>query len=237
MHPDLEKLLALQEKDLALQAVRDRLVAVREEVAALDQEVAAEEESLESARRAVADAVLRRTELEAKIELFRTQQERRRRALEMTHPGRDAANMMAELDLARSVLAQEESEWVRLADTVQALEQKVTETEGGVAELKAGQEPQRAELLSREEGVLSEEKAAEAECEKCAALLDKVLRIKYERLYRSRATRVVVPLAGPACGACHTTIPLHRRSQIKSGAVLGGCEACGVILYWADEEG
>jgi predicted nucleic acid-binding Zn-ribbon protein len=42
---------------------------------------------------------------------------------------------------------------------------------------------------------------------------------------------VIVPLMGGSCGACHTTIPLNRRSQIRSGAVVDGCEVCGAILY------
>ena len=39
------------------------------------------------------------------------------------------------------------------------------------------------------------------------------------------------PLVGGACGACHTSVPLNRRSQIRAGAVLDGCEVCGAILY------
>jgi len=42
---------------------------------------------------------------------------------------------------------------------------------------------------------------------------------------------VIVPLVGGACGACHTSVPMNRRSQIRTGAVLGNCEACGAILY------
>ena len=42
---------------------------------------------------------------------------------------------------------------------------------------------------------------------------------------------------GGACGACYTAVPLNRRSQIRSGAVLDGCEACGVILYPAEPAG
>jgi predicted nucleic acid-binding Zn-ribbon protein len=45
---------------------------------------------------------------------------------------------------------------------------------------------------------------------------------------------VVVPLRGDACGACFTAVPRNRRSQIRSGALLDGCEACGVILYAAE---
>ena len=38
------------------------------------------------------------------------------------------------------------------------------------------------------------------------------------------------------CG-CHTSVPLNRRSQIRSGAVIDGCEVCGAILYPPEPDG
>lgn len=237
MHPDLVKLLALQEKDLALKEVEDQLAALREEVAVLDQAVTTGEEALAAAQRAVADAVSRRTETEEKIETYRTQQSRRKQRLEITRPGKVAASIMAELELARSVLTQEESEWVRMDETVRGLDEQVAQVSAELEELKTGQEPERAELLTRESSFLEGQESATKDREAGADKLEKPLRIKYDRLYQSRATTVVVAMSGPACGACFTTVPLHRRTQIKNGSVLGGCEVCGVILYCVDEDG
>lgn len=237
MHPDLVKLLELQEKDLVVAALDERIIALKTEVTGLDDVLASSVEALEAARRAAADGAERRTELETKIENYRAQQERRRQRLEITRPGKDAANLMAEFDLGRSVLAQEESEWVRLAESVAALETAVTQAEEALEAQKIEQEPERAELLATEEGVLSERAAATADRETTAEALEKTLLIKYSRLRTSRTTPVVVPISGPACGACFTAVPLHRRIQIKTGAVLGGCEMCGVILYALKEEG
>jgi predicted nucleic acid-binding Zn-ribbon protein len=237
MHPDLAKLLKLQEKDLGLKAVEESLVALHEEVAALDLAVATGEDAHTAAQRAVADAVARRTETEVKIEAYRGQQDRRKQRLEITRPGKVAASIMAELELARSVLTQEESEWVRMDETVRGLEEQVVQAAAELEELKKTQDPERAELLAREESLLAERKSTTRSREASAKKLDKPLRIKYDRLYQSRSVAVVVAMSGPACGACFTTIPLHRRTQIKNGSVLGGCEVCGVILYYTDEEG
>lgn len=237
MHPDLAKLLKLQEKDLGLKAVEESLAVLHEEVAALDLAVATGEEAHTAAQRAVADAVARRTETEVKIEAYRGQQDRRKQRLEITRPGKVAASIMAELELARSVLTQEESEWVRMDETVRGLEEQVVQAAAELEELKKTQDPERAELLAREESLLAERKSVTRSREASAKKLDKPLRIKYDRLYQSRSIAVVVAMSGPACGACFTTIPLHRRTQIKNGSVLGGCEVCGVILYYTDEEG
>ena len=237
MHPDLVKLLELQEKDLALKAVEDQVAALREEVSVLDKAVVTAEEALAAAQRAAADAVSRRTETEAKIETYRTQQNRRKQRLEITRPGKVAASIMAELELARSVLTQEESEWVRMDETVRGLDEQVSQVEAELEELKTSQEPEREDMQTREAGFLKKQTSAAKKREASANELEKPLRIKYDRLYQSRATTVVVAMSGPACGACFTTIPLHRRTQIKNGSVLGGCEVCGVILYCTDEDG
>jgi predicted nucleic acid-binding Zn-ribbon protein len=56
---------------------------------------------------------------------------------------------------------------------------------------------------------------------------------RYDKLRgSSQRTEVVVALAGPACGACFTQVPMSRRSLIRSG--VESCENCGVILYSAE---
>jgi predicted nucleic acid-binding Zn-ribbon protein len=236
MHSDLVKLLDLQSQDLGLLEIEARLADVAEMTATLDRAVAAAENGVSTAARAVADATQRRAELEAKIETFRVQQERRRQAIEMTHPGKRAATLMAELDLARSVLAQEESEWVRLADQVTSLEAKVTEAEAGLDALREEQVPERASLAARESDIQAERNAALKVRAECAARVEKRLLTRYDRLRQSRSPQVVVPMSGAACGSCFTAVPLHRRSLIKSGAVVEGCEVCGVILYIPEGE-
>ena len=234
MHPELVKLLDLQDKDLALLDVDLRLRAVAEEVESLDQVVREAEARVEAARRAVQEGLRRRDEVEAKVDTYRKLQEGRRKRLEVSRPGKETAPLMAELDLARQVLAREESEWMRAAEAVSNLEGKVTEAEQAVESLRGEQEAPRGELSARIAELGAERAAKLALREDRAALIEKSLRARYDRLRRSRAPRAVVPLAGDACGACYTAVPMNRRSLIRNGSVIEGCEACGVILYVPD---
>ncbi len=61
--------------------------------------------------------------------------------------------------------------------------------------------------------------------------------MRYDRLRGARQSLVVVAMHGAACGACYTAVPTSRRSQIRAGLLLDGCEAGGVILYSSDDEG
>ena len=237
MHADLVKLLDLQSKDSAIDEIDRRLRALQAEVAALDQAVQRARDGLDGARRAAGDGVRRRDELEAKVDSYRILQDRRVQRLETVRNPKEASTLMAELELARSVMAKEESEWVRSAEAVTGLERKVTEEESKVAAVDLEQAPERARLEERRLALVAEREAAVREREASAEQIDKPLRTRYDRLRRSRARDVVVPLVGGTCGACHTSIPLNRRSQIRSGAIIDGCEGCGTILYPTETAG
>jgi predicted nucleic acid-binding Zn-ribbon protein len=231
MHADLVKLLDLQAKDSAVVEVERRLDALQEETGALDQALNRAREGLEAAKRAIADAARRRDELEQKIESYRVLQERRQQRLEHVRNPKEASTLMAELDLARSVVAKEENDWVRSSDAVTQAQFKAAEEERNVGVVAEGQAPERERLEARRRELDAELARARQEREDSASRLDRSLRIRYDRLRKARSGDVVVPLLGGSCGACHTSIPLNRRSQIRAGAVVDNCEVCGAILY------
>ncbi len=231
MHADLVKLLELQAKDAVLSDAEQRLAALEQNAAALDQTLQRARESLEVAQRARADGRRRRDDMEAKIESYRLLQDRRKQRLEQVKNAKEASAVMAELDLARSVMAKEESDWVRTADGVVQLEIRVQSEETNLQTMESSQAEERALLGQRRDALEVERAAALREREASAATIDRPLRTRYDRLRRSRSSDVVVPLVGGACGGCHTAVPLNRRSQIKAGSVIDGCEACGAILY------
>ncbi len=237
MHADLERLIDLQSKDSLVTAAEQRLTALTQETAGLDQALQAARGKLDAARRAAADGQRRRDDLETKIESYRILQDRRRQRLEQVRNPKDASTLMTELDLAQSVMAKEENDWIRSAEMVMQLEVKVKDEERNLAAVEAAQAPEREEVGRRRAILESERDQAVRAREEAAAQVNKALRGRYDRLRRTRSGDVVVPLVGGACGACHTAIPMNRRSQIKAGTVIDACEACGAILYPAEPAG
>ena len=231
MHADLLKLLELQAKDAVLSGAEQRLADLNRDAAALDEALQRARASLEAAQKALAEGRRRRDEMEAKIESYRLLQDRRKQRLDQVKNSKEATAVMAELDLARSVMAKEESDWVRTADGVVQLEIRVQAEETTLQTLESSQAEERALLEQRRAALEAERAAALRDREASAATIDRPLRTRYDRLRRSRSNDVVVPLVGGACGGCHTAVPLNRRSQIKAGSVIDGCEACGAILY------
>ncbi len=231
MHPELEALLALQEKDEAVTATEDALAALEPELGALDAALAAAERALEAAQAQIRAALDRRDSLEGKIASYRSMQEQRRQRLEWVRGAKEASTLMAELDLARSVLAKEEAEFMRSGDAVTEAERKAAEAERALEEVRARQAPLREALAGKREQIAAGRELAFAERERATAGVSPGLLARYERIRRGKAPLALYALHGDACGHCFTAVPTQRRALIQRGASIEGCEACGVLLY------
>src|SRR5256712_593754 len=215
-------------------AVDEALRGLEPETGALAEELAAAERVLENAQRGIREALRRRDELEGKIATYRTMQEQRRQRLEWVRGAKEASTLMAELDLARSVLAKEEAEFMRSGDAVTEAEVKAAEAEAALEKVREGQASRREALAGRREALATEREQASAAREAAARAVNGGLLGRYERIRKGKAPLALYPLHGDACGHCFTAVPTQRRVLIQRGASIEGCEACGVLLYGAE---
>lgn len=234
MHPDLEALLALQDKDIAVASCDARLKALEPEIRALDEQIAAAQRTLDQARAGIQAALDRRDAMEGKIQSYRTMQEQRRQRLEWVRGAKEASTLMAELDLARSVLAKEEAEFMRSGDAVGEAERKAAEAERVLQNVREAQAAQREGLAGKREEIAAEREIAVADRDKASRGVNPSLLARYDRIRRGKAPLAAFPLHGSSCGNCFTAVPTQRKALIQRGATIEGCEACGVLLYAKD---
>lgn len=231
MHPDLEPLLVLQNADVAVTGCDARLKGLEPELKALDDQIAAAERVVAQARAGIQAALDRRDGLEGKIASYRTMQEQRRQRLEWVRGAKEASTLMAELDLARSVLAKEEAEFMRSGDAVGEAERKTAEAENAFQNVREAQAAQREALAgTRQEIAHERERALKARADASRAV-NPTLLVRYDRIRRGKAALAVYSLHGSSCGNCFTAVPTQRKALIQRGATIEGCEACGVLLY------
>ncbi len=234
MHPDLAALLILQEKDIAVVEAEAAVAALEPEVRALDDLLAAARRVLEATQRDIRTALERRDALEGKIATYKNMQEQRKQRLEWVRGAKEASTLMAELDLARTVLVKEEAEFMRSGDAVTEAERRAAEAEMGLERVGEAQAAQRADIESRREALINERQSAVAARELAAVAVNAALLAKYERIRRGRTPLAIYALHADACGRCFTAVPTQRRALIQRGASIEGCEACGVLLYAAE---
>jgi predicted nucleic acid-binding Zn-ribbon protein len=231
VHPDLETLLVLQDRDIAVTNCDVRLKALEPELRALDEQVAAAERVVAQARAGIQAALNRRDGLEGKIASYRTMQEQRRQRLEWVRGAKEASTLMAELDLARSVLAKEEAEFMRSGDAVGEAERKTAEAENALDKVREAQAAQREVLAGKRQEIANEREQVMRQRDEASRVVRPALLARYDRIRRGKAPLAVYPLHGSSCGNCFTAVPTQRKALIQRGATLEGCEACGVLLY------
>jgi len=212
-------------------AVQKELDDLEPEEAALDVELEGRILALAAAEQGVTAAEAKRVELESRIAGYKQMQERRRQQLEYVRGAKEAATLMAEIDMARGVLVKEEAELLRSADWVVEAEKKLKDEVKAHAALVAHQAEARAALAARR-GEIEGRMARAVEARAAAA---KVVRApmlaRYERIRRGRTPVVLFPLRQDACAHCNTAVPLQRRQFILQGQSIEACEGCGVLLY------
>jgi uncharacterized protein len=231
VHPDLEALLVLQDKDVGLASCDARLKALDPEVQALDEQIRAAERVVEQARAGIQAALDRRDGLEGKIQSYRTMQEQRRQRLEWVRGAKEASTLMAELDLARTVLAKEEAEFMRSGDAVGEAERKTAEAENALQNARDAQAAQREALAARRQEIAAERERVAIERDRASKAVNATLLARYDRIRRGKVPVAVYPLHGSSCGNCFTAVPTQRKALIQRGTTIEGCEACGVLLY------
>jgi len=235
MHPDLPKLLELQVRDRRLAELDIRTQAIATERASLDALLERGRAEVASMERTLGDVSRRRDEAEQKLATQRTQHERRKQKLEQERNPRVAAQLLADVELGRNILAQEENEWLRMADDVTARTTAANAAKERLASALGEQAGARAELDGRESVLAAEIAVAQDEREHAAAQLDKTLRIRYDRLRKSRTNEILVPVDNGTCTACYTSIPRSRVGKLQAdGILIDGCEMCGAIIYLAE---
>jgi predicted nucleic acid-binding Zn-ribbon protein len=231
VHPDLEPLLVLQDADIAVTSCDVRLKALDPELRMLDEQIAAAERVVAQARAGIQAALDRRDGLEGKIASYRTMQEQRRQRLEWVRGAKEASTLMAELDLARTVLAKEEAEFMRSGDAVGEAERKTAEAENALMNTRDAQAAQREAIAGKRQEIANERERALRERDAASRTVTPALLARYDRIRRGKAPLAVFPLHGSSCGNCFTAVPTQRKALIQRGATIEGCEACGVLLY------
>lgn len=236
LNPEIESLLALQDDDHVVDALEAKLAGLDPRARELDRVRRAAEDALTRARAAVEAEEKRQAVLQARIADHKQLHSRNVQHLEAVRKMRDATAATAQVEQARQMLADEESELETIGRRLGELRHAVDAQQQAIASLDEQQRAAREELAADRGSVEGEIAAARAKRDGTAARVNRSLLSRYDRIRQRRKGTgdVVYPLRGPSCGNCDTAIPLQRRTIMQRSGSIEPCEACGVLLYAAN---
>lgn len=232
MQSEVEALLALQDDDALITELEDRRKALDPRMAALDRKHAAASDAVSRARTAVEAEERRQRELQGKIAQHKQMQEKNLAQFDAVKRLKEATAAMAQVESARRIIAEDESELQALSRRLTEMRATVAANEESLASIESEQATAREEIAKERTEIDESLGAARTERDGKSVSVPRPLLGKYDRI-RTRRAQALFPLRGESCGNCDTVIPMQRRNHMAVNGPIDVCEACGVLLYRA----
>ena len=230
MQNDVEVLLALQADDTEIFELERRLRALEPRMSELNRKREGAVVALNRATAAVETEEKRQRELQGKVATHKQMQERNLAQFDAVKRLKEATAAMAQVESARRIIAEDESELQTISRRLVELRAAVEGHEFSVATIEAEQATAREEI-DLEHTEIDELLATAREARNAKTVgVPRPLLGKYDRI-RTRRPKALYALRGDSCGNCDTAIPMQRRNLMAVNGALDVCEACGVLLY------
>jgi predicted nucleic acid-binding Zn-ribbon protein len=231
VHQDLEALLALQADDEVIDRLDAKLRALGPRLSELERRRKAVAEQLATAESTTEADEHKHRDLEGRLSDHKQRQERNLAHLDSVKRMREATAAMAQVEQARKILIEEESELQALTRRISDGHKSIAAHRDALAAQDSEQAAERDALAAERAGIEAELTRARAKRAQTATHVPKAILAKYDRIRGRRGEQAIFALRGPSCGHCDTAIPLQRRNQMIGTGQIEVCEACGVLLY------
>jgi predicted nucleic acid-binding Zn-ribbon protein len=235
MHPDLEKLIQLQETERQIRYYLERIELLPKKLADLGEKLDNTLRSLKSNQDRLSKLALDKRRLEGTISDLEQKSSKYRVQLVDVKTNEQYKALLHEIEFNTNQVRKIEDEILVDMEEEEKLRKEAIQIE---------------RQLQRERALVeTEKKAAEEAVEQDRAILaklqnqrqslmqsidPKVLEI-YTRIARFRKGVALAKATEDSCQACHVRIRPHVLSQVISGNSIVTCDSCHRILYWKAE--
>ena len=231
MHPELEQLLVLQDRQQRIKQIETEIGTVPLQRKSFEAQLAASVAAVEVLKQKARQVEMDRKKLELDvgtraetISRLKTQQYQTRKNDEFQAIGHEIERYENEI----RKIEDEELELMVQADKIKvdltAEEQTAAAVKESIARQTKDLETKSTTLQSRLEQ-LAKERA------EIAGKIDEDLLSRFERLFKSKGDAVLVALEHEVCTGCHMKVTAQTAHRVKAGREIVSCENCGRILY------
>ena len=231
MHPDVQRLLAVQVDDIELYALEDKLASLSPRIAALEKERGKVAGQLDRARTSILSEESRHREAQLRVDANKALVTRAQRQYESVTSPKEANAAIVQLEQSKRMVDESERDSQQIQGRINELRHHVAELESALTEVENRQSTTRSELDTERKSIEGEIAKAQAKREEKAKAVPRPMLTKYDRVRLRKRTESVFPLRGASCSACDTAIPTQRRASMAATGALEMCEGCGVLLY------
>ena len=231
MHPDLEKLIALQQADAEIARLREEIATLPRRVAAIEAKLAGTKAQIEKAQQGLAANQPARRKLETEIQDHREKTSKYREQSLAVKTNEQYKALLHEIEFAeQQIRACEDKILEGMVDS----EAQETALKAAEAELRvemAEIEKEKAEARARtaeDESLLAEQNGRR---EALRSGISAEVLAHYDRVLNLRKTAVSEARA-QTCLLCNVLLRPQTYNEVRSNERIVTCDSCGRILFY-----
>jgi hypothetical protein len=234
MHPDLERVIHLQQIEDAAERARRTIAdepARQQELAAA---LAAARQTLEDERGRLAANQAARRDIEKELAMQQARLSKFRDQLMEVKTNREYQAMQKEIETAQAEIRKQEDRLLERMLEFDEVTLHVKRAEQAYSEDQAANEAEKVKLAAQ----LSEAQSAigrlAAERAALAAEISPPVLAVFDRVLKYRKITAVAPVRGGRCSACQILIRPQTVNELRRNEIIFQCESCQRILYYED---
>ena len=231
MHPELEQLLILQDRQQKIRQIQNEIETVPLQRKSLEAQLASSAAEVEALKQRGRHVEMERKKLELDvgtraetIARLKTQQYQTRKNDEFQAMGHEIERYENEI----RKIEDEELELMVEADKIKA---ELGAEEKKAATVKESITRQTKDLEAKSTTLQSRLEELTKESDEIADKIEEDLLGRFERLFKSKGDAVIVALEHEVCTGCHMKVTTQTAHRVRAGKEIVSCENCGRILY------
>jgi len=233
MMPDLQTLLAIQERDRRILELKKGLERLPLERDIANGRLKDDEEALATVQAQVNENEIATKNLELDIETRRDSINKLKVQQFETKKNAEYQAMGHEIERYGKEITELEDKELELMEQLEGIKVELEKAKEALANTQSLVDQELAGLDDREKNSGTQIEEANQEKTDLAKNLEDPDRLEtYDRIFASKGDFAVVGLEGGVCGGCHMKIPPDNVNQAKSTTELAQCINCGRIAFY-----
>lgn len=228
----IEKLLILQDRDRKIRQITEELAHIPYERQDIQNKHDTSRKDLEEAKLALQkiESEKKRHQLDVEdkkklIEKYSVQQFQ-------TKKNEEYRALAKEIDTCKRQITEIEDLELELMEKEELTKQQVAAAKASEAEAKKITDSRLQDLDARAHNLEKELAELSSDREELASVVDEGLRNRYERLFKSKGSNVIVGIQHGVCGGCHMQLSRQILVSCRAEQEIMTCDNCGRILYY-----
>ncbi len=231
----INKLLVLQECDHKLLTARTELEQIAPRRELLLAKAKASQAGLDTAKTNAQKIESERKRLELEVDSKKQQIDKYSIQQFQTKKNEEYKALAHEIENCKAVIGQLEDQQLELMEKAEAAAKEVAQANAVAKQLKAVADSEIADLAKAEATLKARIEALQAERSTLASSVDESTLNRYERLLKSKGSKIVVGIDHGVCGGCHMKFSKQTLIYTRSGDEIVTCPNCARILYYSPE--